>query len=279
MNYSDSNNVDTLECFYHIMDQLPNLFEDEMSFILSDKEKVLKVIPSEHMPPVFETGSPIPKDDVLAKAIKTGKVQSITTDRCSFGFSIRVIAVPILSSNGAIVGAVSYGRSLKNRNDILDMSKSLASSINSISDESNKITSRVNQVSSSYNDIFSEINETLVHTNNTDEIIKFINKIANQTRLLGLNASIEAARVGDAGRGFGVVASEIKKLSSSSADSIKQINDVINSIQKSVENINEKLNDSVKTFNEQSDSILKILESINNLHKTAKILESMAEKL
>ncbi|QGU96298.1 hypothetical protein GOM49_15420 [Clostridium bovifaecis] len=231
------------------------------------------------MSPIFAEGAPIPKDDVLSKAIKTGKVQSITTDRCSFGFCIRVAAIPIFGTDGTIVGAVSYGRSLKNSNDVLDLSKSLANAINSISDESNKITSRINLVSNSYDDIFTELKETSIHASNTDDIIKFINKIANQTRLLGLNASIEAARVGDAGRGFGVVASEIKKLSTSSSDSIKQINQVINSIQKSVQSINEKLNESAAISNEQFDSILKILESINNLQKTAKVLESMAEKL
>ncbi|MCY6371408.1 methyl-accepting chemotaxis protein [Clostridium ganghwense] len=231
------------------------------------------------MPPLFKEGDSIPENDVLALTIKSGKIQSITTDRCNFGFCIRVVAVPITDNNNKIVGAVSYGRSLKNSNDILDLSKLLVSTINELSTESNVITENIEQISQSQTNIVSELGNTSSHVNKTDDIVNFINKIASQTRLLGLNASIEAARLGDAGKGFGVVASEIKKLSNSSAESIKEINEVINSIQESVKYINEKIIQSEKASNEQSNSIVKIVDSLHNLKKSAKKLETMAEKL
>lgn len=62
------------------------------------------------------------------------------------------------------------------------------------------------------------------------KMVEIVTSIAAQTKLLALNAAIEAARAGDAGRGFGVVAEEIRKLSDESANSIVAVQDIIKSL-------------------------------------------------
>ncbi|WP_010631568.1 methyl-accepting chemotaxis protein [Sporolactobacillus vineae] len=67
-------------------------------------------------------------------------------------------------------------------------------------------------------------------TQDVNQIIRVINDIADQTRLLALNASIEAARAGEQGKGFSVVAEEIGKLADQSATSARQVNDILAAI-------------------------------------------------
>jgi methyl-accepting chemotaxis protein len=63
--------------------------------------------------------------------------------------------------------------------------------------------------------------------NQVEDIANVINSIASQTHLLALNATIEAARAGSAGRGFAIVAAEVKQLARSTAEATKQVRDVV----------------------------------------------------
>ncbi|MFZ5952438.1 MAG: Crp/Fnr family transcriptional regulator [Candidatus Rifleibacteriota bacterium] len=75
------------------------------------------------------------------------------------------------------------------------------------------------------------LKELEVSTNQMEDVIRVITKIARKSNLLSLNASIEAARVGEAGRAFSVVASEMKKLAEDSAQEAKKIDTLLQELQ------------------------------------------------
>ncbi|MDE6208251.1 MAG: hypothetical protein K2M73_01090 [Lachnospiraceae bacterium] len=87
--------------------------------------------------------------------------------------------------------------------------------------------------------------------NKITEVSNAIQEIASQTNLLALNASIEAARAGEAGRGFSIVADEIKSLSQTTSAEINKVNDLTESVLESVQILSDESN-SVVQFLEQS---------------------------
>ncbi|MFI8508880.1 methyl-accepting chemotaxis protein [Pseudomonas sp. NPDC079086] len=89
-------------------------------------------------------------------------------------------------------------------------------------------TSGVNKLGTSIQNSSKVIQELEKETVNINNILSTIQQIAEQTNLLALNAAIEAARAGEQGRGFAVVADEVRNLAKRTQDSTEQINNILN---------------------------------------------------
>ncbi|WP_102272973.1 methyl-accepting chemotaxis protein [Cytobacillus massiliigabonensis] len=120
-----------------------------------------------------------------------------------------------------------------------------------------KLAKQMNDIKSDVNNSFSTIHKLHNRSQSIENIIEVIANISNQTNLLALNASIEAARAGDYGRGFSVVANEVKKLAEQSSDSTKHISELI-------QQTLEESNSSVESMKKVIHSVGAGLEIIHN---------------
>ncbi len=118
-------------------------------------------------------------------------------------------------------------------------------------------------------DTFSSIKTEVDDLNQSSKqimaVMDIINGISEQTNLLALNASIEAARAGESGRGFAVVADEIRKLSISSKGSTETIFNLIQDVNKKIDNISSRVDQNMSIIDKQKKSIEDTSHSFNNI--------------
>jgi methyl-accepting chemotaxis protein len=144
-----------------------------------------------------------------------------------------------------------------------------SSNISSLATTSNSgmesLISSVNEMKSSFDSFKSKIFNLEKEINQINEITTVINNVAVQTNLLALNAAIEAARAGEAGRGFSVVAGEIKKLAEQSKVSSESISSLIGNISKEADLMVDSTGIMSGKFNNQLDNINTVVNSFKNI--------------
>ncbi|MCR5526604.1 MAG: hypothetical protein K6F39_04390 [Lachnospiraceae bacterium] len=155
-------------------------------------------------------------------------------------------------------------------------------------DQNTEVEEYVNDAVNSSEETVKSIEESKVYMNNAVEAMAEISKVSeeitsilgaldsitSQTSLLSLNASIEAARAGEAGRGFAVVAEEVRELAEESAQSTKNIRELISNTIESIENGTNVVNTAANSLDEITENTAKVNDIIGLISEKSKMQQN-----
>ena len=254
-----------------------SIFREDAAIRVTDRDKVLTYVPGRALDIRVAVGTPITAR--MARCLKEDRIDTYEVGKEKYGIPIKVINAPFHGVQGEPIGMIS---AVLNINDTAE----LAESMNSISRLTQTVYASVEEVSQSANELAQAGQESVAQAavlkeKNADtiKVIEFINNIAQQTNLLGLNAAIEAARAGEQGRGFAVVAEEVRKLAEQSREATEKIQATLTEMNRAVAEISKSIETTGAISEEQAASTEQITVNLSEVKKAAERLETFVQTL
>lgn len=266
-----------LEHFRHALPYFNNLLTKDIGVSLTDMEKFLLYKPAKNFDMKVSAGDPIKPGSAVEQAIRENRRVVRRGDSSLYGMPYIAVCCPIRDETGEAVGCAVTTEPVDMQDSLKEMAINVNDSISAIASTSEEISAQAEEIAATTSNLAQLALRSQENVKETDGIITIIRSIAAQTNLLGLNAAIEAARVGDAGRGFGVVAEEIRKLAANSSDSVKNIDQIIKAIQRDSINSYDQLQQVNEAVNQIAVSISEVANAVQNTVALVQKLDYLAE--
>ncbi|WP_371373770.1 methyl-accepting chemotaxis protein [Sporomusa aerivorans] len=225
-------NQNTLEKVITVLPIIQGVFDHEIGVCMSDMHNVLLYSPAKDLDFHTKINSPLKPGSAIYRLIKE-RLPYLTArmDKKLHGVPYQVRVGAIYNQQKEMIGAVAITQSTDRYETLKEVAGHLLNNISTLASTAEEVTAQSQEITSVAQTLAQVAKEAQEQVAETHSVISFIKEIAGQTNLLGLNAAIEAARVGEQGRGFGVVAEEIRKLAANSTESVAKITLIISKIQ------------------------------------------------
>ncbi|MCY7764513.1 methyl-accepting chemotaxis protein [Bacillus inaquosorum] len=275
---TEKETADLLDAFVKVAPYLNSLVQDDITIGIYDTEKLLVNIPAKTFSLNVKAGDPLQEGDIITDAIRTNQKKTSMVPKELFGFPLIARAIPLHDENGRVIGGVGLGTSLEASSKLHDVAESLSAVVEQTAAAISDISDSINGFSTQMTGISSQAKKVSESAGEIADISVTVKGISDQSNLLGLNAAIEAARAGESGKGFSVVADEIRKLATHSKENVGQIDQIT----KKIHSLLKGLEESIESINQHTDGQAAAVEQISatmqEISGSAQHLAKMAEK-
>lgn len=233
----------------------------------SETKRIVAIEPSEILDFNIRVGDPL-SGGVAEAALRTTQRQFIEQDSSAFGKPYSAVANPIFDE-GRLVGVLTVGYPTSEKEKLQQMADTLFAFVQQFSVSMEQVSSSSEELTQSSTAVIEQTGKITERVEETAKIIDSVKNISKQTQILGINASIEAARVGIEGRGFAVVASEIQRLAVTTQDSAKSIESTLHAVQEVFEQVNQDIGNSFSLSQAQNDALQQMNQAVHRLSELA----------
>ncbi|GFP74703.1 methyl-accepting chemotaxis protein [Clostridium fungisolvens] len=193
-------------------------------------------------------------------------------DRKTYGIAFKGITVPIKDEKNEVAGWFGLSVNMEEYEDIAVATEELKNSLNETNLTVSEIANSAVHLSEKLNFIVENTQNAEKLISEGSEAIKLIQNISKQSNLLGLNAAIESSRAGEYGKGFSVVAGEMRKLALSSAESSKKISSALTQMSNSMKVIVQTINELGQISTNQAASLEELSATVEEISLNSEVL-------
>lgn len=256
---------------------ISELFEGNAAINICDKKQCLYALDGKNLKAPMYIGQVIDNDIMDRNGINENiyvKKRSFSSiyDKETYGLSFKAITTPVINEAREVVGWIGVSVNTEQYEEIMVATEELKNSLKETKSTASEITNGVVNLSEKLNFLAENTENTEILISEGTEALKLVENISRQSNLLGLNAAIEASRAGEYGKGFSVVASEMRKLAVNSAESSKKIAYALTEMSNAIKAITKTISELGQISTNQAASLEELSATVEEISLNSEVL-------